>query len=317
MIPYVARRIAGGAGVLLVTSFAIFVLMHLAPGDPAVVLAGPDAGPQTVEAIRRSLGLDRPLLVQYFDWITGVLSGDLGQSYALKRPVAELVGQRWGSTVQLTVSAGLLMLVAGALVGILLGTTRSRTLEQVIDYLSNLALSLPAFVSGVILIFVFAVVLHALPSGGDVSILDEPASSVRRLLLPSIAMALPVVPVISRLLATEMRRVYDQEYVLTAIAKGASARRITWLHVLPNSLGATVVEMGIRVGHLIGGAVVVEAIFARAGLGSLLIQSVENRDYPLAQVLLLIAIGAAIVCQLVAEVVIGCLDPRIRLKANS
>lgn len=146
--------------------------------------------------------------------------------------------------------------------------------------------------------------------------ITDPGDAMRRLILPSIAMALPGAPVIARLLATEMRRSRDQEFVLTALAKGASTRWLIWRHVVPNSLGPAVIEVGIRIGHLLGGAVVAEAIFARAGLGSLLIQSVETRDYLLAQVLLLVAIAAAILAQLAAELVIAAVDPRIRLGAK-
>lgn len=316
MTLYVLRRLAGSAVVLFVVSMVVFALLYLAPGDPAAVLAGADADQASIDAIREGLGLDRPVVVQYLSWLGHLLTGDLGQSYTLHQPIAELLGQRIGSTLQLTVSASLLMVIFGTLVGVILGTTRSKVLEQVIDYLANLALSLPVFVSGVILIFVFAVVLQVLPSGGDASMVQT-ASAVRRLILPSIAMALPAIPVIARLLATEIRRTSEQEFTLTATAKGASSRRIIWRHVVPNSLAAAVVEVGIRVGHLIGGAVIAEAIFTRAGLGSLLIQAVGNRDYPVAQVLLLIAIAAALLSQLVAELVIARIDPRVRLGATA
>jgi len=164
----------------------------------------------------------------------------------------------------------------------------------------------------VVLIFLFAIVWHVLPSGGDAPLFSQAASSLRRLILPAVAMALPAAPVIARLLATEMRRMADQEFVLTAISKGASRRRVTWRHVVPNSLGPAILEVGIRIGHLLGGAVVAEAIFARAGLGSLLVQSVQNRDYRLAQVLLLLVVAAAILIQLLAELISTGIDPRMR-----
>ncbi len=312
---YVARRLLGSVVVLFIVSMVIFTLLHLAPGDPATVLAGADADAATVAAIRRELGLDQPVVTQYVTWLGQLVTGNLGESYTLRQPISDLLGQRIGSTLQLTVCATLLMIVFGTLIGVVLGTTRSKTLEQVIDYFANLALSLPVFVSGVILIFVFAVVLQTLPSGGDAPI-TQTASAVRRLILPSIALALPAIPVIARLLATEIRSSAQQEYVLTATAKGASPRRIIWRHVVPNSLSAAVVEIGIRIGHLVGGAVIAEVIFARAGLGSLLIQAVNNRDYRLAQILLLIAVAAALLCQLVAELIIARIDPRIRLGAS-
>lgn len=317
MIRYVLRRLLGAVGVLLVVSVVIFSLLHLAPGDPASVLAGADADQATVAAVRHQLGLDRPLVTQYLTWMGHLLTGDLGRSFTLNQPIGELIAQRLPGTIQLTVAATLLMAVFGVATGVLLATTRSRVVRQLIDQLATLALALPPFVSGVVLIFLFAVVWRVLPSGGEASMIDTPASWIRRLILPAVALALPAVPVIARLLATEMRRAYDQEFVLTALAKGAGRPRITWRHVLPNSLGPAVIELGIRIGHLFGGAVVAEAIFARAGLGSLLVQAVQTRDYLLAQVLLLLAITAAIMVQLVAEVLMARVDPRIRLGGNA
>lgn len=315
MIRFVIRRLLGALVVLLVVSVIIFSLLRLAPGDPASILAGPDATPDVVAAIRHEIGLDRSPVLQYFAWLGHLFTGDLGMSYTFHRPIAELLGQRLGSTLQLTFASAGLMIVFGVIMGVIMATTRSKVLRQVVDWLATISLAMPPFVSGVILIFVFAVAWNVLPSGGDAP-MSQPGEALQRLLLPSIAMALTGVPVIARLLATEMRRARDQEFVLTAVSKGALPRRITWRHVLPNSLGPAVIEVGIRIGHLLGGAVVAEAIFARAGLGALLVQSVETRDYLLAQVLLLVAIAAAILVQLVAELVIAAIDPRIRLGAK-
>lgn len=312
MTKYALRRIGGALLVLLVVSVVVFSLLHLAPGDPAAVVAGPDADAATVAKVRQDLGLDRSMVVQYVDWLTELAAGDLGTSYTQRQPIADLIGQRIGSTLQLTVAATLLMIVLGLGMGVLMATSSSRVLRGAVESAANLALAMPPFISGVVLIFLFATVWQVLPSGGDAPLFGETASSIRRLILPAIALALPAAPVIARLLATEMRRAGDQEFVLTAISKGASRRRVTWRHVVPNSLGPPVLEVGIRVGHLLGGAVVAEAIFARSGLGSLLVQSVQNRDYRLAQVLLLLAIAAAIVIQLVAELVTAKIDPRVR-----
>lgn len=313
MTGYVLRRLGTAVVVLFVVSVAVFALLHLAPGDPAAVLAGPDAPPETVDAIRSELGLDRSPVQQYTDFVGDLLTGDLGESYTVRRPISELIGQRVGSTLQLTIAATILLVVLGVAIGAGMATTRSKLLRRVLDQLSTLCLALPPFVSGVILIFVFAVAWQVLPSGGDAPFLAEPSASFKRLILPSIAMALPSAPVVARLLATEMRRTAELEHVQTARAKGASERRVTWRHVVPNSLGPPIVEVGIRVGHMLGGAIVAEAIFARSGLGSLLIRAVTSRDYRLAQVLLMMAVAAAILAQLVGELLIARLDPRVRL----
>lgn len=313
MIRYALRRVIGAIGVLLIASIVVFALLHLAPGDPATVLAGSDATPATVEAIRHQLNLDQSVPAQYLSWLGQILSGHLGDSYVIHQPIGTLISQRIGSTLQLTVAAALLTLVFGVAMGVALATTTNRVVTRTLDYLATLGLALPPFVSGIVLIFVFAVVLKVLPSGGYTAFGEDPGEAMRRLILPSIAMALPSAPVIARLLAAEMRRVAQQEFILTAIAKGAGRRRITWRHVVPNSIGPAVIELGIRIGQLLGGAIIAEAIFARAGVGSLLVEAVQTRDYRLAQVLLLLAIAAAILTQLVAELCIAAVDPRVRI----
>lgn len=317
MTHYVVRRLLGAIVVLFVVSIVIFSLLHMAPGDPASVLAGPDATQTQVAAIRHGLGLDKPVATQYFSWLGHLFTGDLGESYTLQRPISSLIGQRLGSTLQLTIAAAILMVVFGLLMGVVLATARSRVVRQVVDWLATVSLALPPFVSGVILIFLFAVTWKLLPSGGDASFIGDPSESLQRLILPAVAMALPGAPVIARLLAGEIRRSLDNEFVLTAQSKGASRRRIVWRHAVPNSLGPALIEVGIRIGHLLGGAVVAEAIFARPGLGSLLIQAVQARDYLLAQVLLMLAIAAAIIVQLAVELVMGTIDPRVRLGAKA
>lgn len=313
MTRYVVHRVLAAIVILFLASIVVFSLLHLAPGDPASVLAGPDATPQTVAAIRHQLGLDQGPVTQYLHWLGNLLTGNLGMSYTIHQPISTLIGQRIGSTFELTVAASVLMAVLGTAMGVALATSRRVLITRPIDYVSTLMLALPPFVSGIILIFLFAVVWKLLPSGGQASLFDQPGDAVKHLILPGVAMALPGSPVIARLLATEMRRVREQEFVSTAIAKGASPRLITWRHVVPNSLGPAVIELGIRIGQLLGGAVIAEAIFARAGLGSLLVQAVQSRDYRLAQVLLLLAIAAAIAMQLLTELSIARVDPRIRL----
>lgn len=314
---YYLRRLAGVLLILLVVSLVVFSLLQLAPGDPALVVAGADATPEQVAAVRENLGLDRPFHVQYLSWLAGALHGDFGTSYVLGQPVAELVGQRLESTLQLVVTSLVLMVVLSAIAGVLLATARRGPLRAIVESVTTFALSIPPFVSSIILIFTLAVLWPVLPSGGEVSLLEDPAESIRFVLLPALALALPNAAVLARLLATDMRRSMQEEYVLTAQAKGASPRRITWRHVLPASLNAYVVQLGINFGNLVGGALVVEAIFARAGVGGLLVDAVTTRDYPTAQAVLLLTVAAAILAQLLAELVTARVDPRVKVGGAS
>lgn len=297
---------------LWISSIAVFGLMRLTPGDPAAAVAGPDATAAQVAAIRAELMLDQPLLTQYGHWIGGLLGGDPGNSFQYNRPITDLLGESVASTLQLAIAGILMIPVVGLLTGLALV---SRRLGKAADAFATAALSLPVYVSAVILVFLFAVRLKALPATGEMSFLDAPDLSVQFLILPGIALALPAGAVLGRLLATEIRRVRQEEFVLTARAKGVPERRISRRHVLPGSLGPFVVEFGIGIGELLGGAVIAEELFARNGLGKLMLDAVQNRDYPMAQLLLMLAITIAVIAQLGTEVVLSRLDPRIRLGA--
>lgn len=310
---YATRRIGTALLVLFLSSLVVFGLLRMAPGDPATILAGPDAGPAEVENTRHALGLDESLPAQYWHWLTGLLTGHPGQSYIFKQSIGDLIGQRLGNTVQLVVLATLVMIVLGTLLGIGAAVARRGSVRTLVDMLSTVALATPPFVSSTVFIFLFAVSWRLLPVGGQWNFFDSPSISVQFLLMPAVAVALPGSAVVARLLATEMRRTFQEEFARTALAKGAGRARIVARHVIPNSLGPAVVEVGIRIGELFAGAVVVEAIFTRSGLGSLLVTAVQNRDYVLAQDLLLLSVAFAIVMQLLTEIGISRVDRRIAI----
>lgn len=315
-MPYLLNRCLTALGVLVVASLVIFALLHLAPGNPATVLAGSDASPAQVAAIAHALHLDQPWPVQYWHWLTGVLTGSLGESYVLRRPIGTLIGQRLGSTAELMVGATLLMCLGGLLLGIAAAETRNRGVRGFVDLVSTVALSAPPFVSSVLFVFVFAITWRVLPAGGQFDFFGNPSLSVQYLAMPSVAVALPGAAVVARLLATEMRRAHEEEYVRTAVAKGARRWRVVLHHVLPNSIGPAMVEVGIRVGEMFAGAVVVESLFARSGIGSLLVTAVEDRDYLLADDLLLLSVAFAIAMQLLTEVGMSRIDRRLVLGAS-
>ncbi|GLZ07528.1 peptide ABC transporter permease [Actinomadura sp. NBRC 104412] len=313
-MPYVARRLATTLLVLVLASLAIFALLRLAPGDPATILAGQDATPAQVAAIRHELGLDRSLPAQYWQWLSGLLTGDPGSSYTFRQPISGLLVQRAGPTVQLTLTATVVMVVLGLVLGVAAAGSRSRTVRNLVDAVSTAALSTPPFVSSIVMIFVLAVTLRLLPAGGQAGLFSDPAIGIQYVIMPAVAVALPGSAVIARLLATEMRRAHREEFARTAKAKGASRRRVLLRHVLPNSIGPAVVELGIRIGDLFAGAVVVEAIFARSGIGSLLVSAVQGRDYLLAQDILLASVAFAAAMQLLTELSMARVDRRIDLQ---
>jgi peptide/nickel transport system permease protein len=313
-MPYLARRLGGAIVLLFAASIAIFALLHLAPGSPATVLAGADASPAQVAAVSHALHLDQPLPAQYWHWLTGVLGGHLGESYVLKRPIGTLIAQRLGSTLQLMIAATVVMVVLGVVLGIASAESRHRFIREAVDAISTAFLSAPPFVSSVIFVFVFAITWKLLPAGGQVSFFSNPWFSIQYLAMPAVAVALPGSAVIARLLATELRRTSEQEFVRTAVAKGARRSRVVLRHALPNSLGPAAVELGIRIGEMFAGAVVVESLFARSGIGSLLVTAVQDRDYLLADDLLLLSVAFAIAMQLLTELGMSRVDRRLALE---
>jgi peptide/nickel transport system permease protein len=313
MIRYLIRRIPSVLLVLVATSVIAFLLPRLVPGDPAAAVAGPDAPPETIAAIRTELGLDRPLVTQYFDWIGGLFTGDLGQSLQFRRPVSELIGARLGSTLQLAVLAGVFLVVFGIGLGVLAGSARARWARTLIESTNTGLLAAPPFLVGLLLILAFGVWIRFLPTSGEVSILDNPNFGFQYLLLPALALSLPMSAGVARLVQTSMLAVRQEDFVDLAVAKGVPPRRINVRHILRNSLGPAVVAIGIRFGDLLAGAVVIEAIFARNGLGQLAVSGAQSSDYPVVQVLIVGAVFIAVIAQLLTEITLSALDPRVRL----
>lgn len=313
MTQFLLRKLPSLALVVIVSSIIAFILPRMAPGDPAAALAGPDATPDQVAAIRAEAGLDLPLISQYVNWVAGIIRGDLGNSYILNRPVTELIGTRVESTLELAAIAALITIVLGLGLGILGGSPRSKVVRGILDGVNTIMLAAPPFVTGLLLILSFGIAWRLLPVSGEVGLLQNPFKGLQYLILPSIALALSQAAVVARLLQTSMHTVRGEDFIDLALAKGATPRRITYRHVLRNSLGTAIVAIGIRLGELLGGAVVIEAIFSRNGLGHLAIQSVQNRDYFVIAALILGAVVIASVFQVLTEVVLAALDPRIRL----
>lgn len=315
MIRFLLRKLPSIAFVLLATSIVAFLLPRLAPGDPAQTIAGADATPEQVEVIRTGLGLDQPLVTQYISWVSGVLRGSLGMSYIFNRPVGELIGARLESTIELALLAAVFMVVIGLALGIIGGSTRSKAARLAVDLTNTILLATPAFLVGLLLILAFGVAWRVLPVSGELPLTENLGLGIQYLILPALALALTQAAVIARLLQTTMQTTSGEDFVDLAKAKGASPRRVTYRHVLRNSMGAAVVAIGLRVGELFGGAIIIEAIFARNGLGQLVVQAVNSRDYQLVQVLIMGAVLIAVLSQLITEIMLAALDPRVRLEA--
>ncbi|KRC65828.1 peptide ABC transporter permease [Aeromicrobium sp. Root236] len=314
MTAYLLRRAPAALLTVWAASVIIFVLMRMAPGSPATVLAGPDASAATVASIEKSLGLDASLPVQYVHWLGDLATGRLGDSIIYQQSIASLIGERMESTLELAIAATVLMCLLGIGLGVLGGSTRSGRVRAFLDTTFSVLLALPTYVTAVLLLVLFGVVWpDILPVSGETLATHSPVGAFQSLVLPAITLAIPHGAVIARMLQSSMREAMHEDYVRAANAKGLTHRRVLWVHVLRNSMSTAIVVIGIRFGGLLGGAVLVEALFARNGVGQLLVSSVQSRDYFVVQDLILFAVVTAIVVQLISEIVLAVIDPRVRL----
>jgi peptide/nickel transport system permease protein len=311
MIRFVLRRLPVALLVIVAGSLLAFLIPRLTPGDPAAAMVGQGAPIEVYQAVRTQLGLDLPLHQQYLTWIANLLRGDLGQSYLLRQPVSELVTQRLGATLELALAGFAIMLVAGFTLASHAALSSNPWIVRGVEATTGLALAIPAFLVGVILIVLFGIVWPVLPVSGTVTLRDDFVSGLQYLVLPAVTVAFAPTAVFARLVQNQMASVKGEEFVRTAIAKGLAKQRIDRWHIRRNSLAPAVVVSGVIFSELLGGAVIVENIFAREGLGSLAVSAVANRDYMVVQVLVLMSIVIATLVQLAAEVIQALLDPRL------
>ncbi|MGP3942637.1 ABC transporter permease [Streptomyces sp. 6N106] len=314
MLRYALRRVPSALVVLAIASVVVFGVLHLAPGDPAVLAAGPDASAKTVAAVRHQLGLDASLPRQYLSWLGGVLTGDLGESYVRGVPVATLIGNGLGNTLELTLGAIVLAVLLGGPAGLVLSVAKGRLIRGATAAATALAFAIPPYVSGVLLVMVFAITHRILPAGGHISLTADPEIGVQYLIMPALALALPAAAVLARFLSTSIRRVFDEDYIRIGTAKGLRRRRIVLCHALPNALPPVLTVLGIQIGQMLGGAIVVEAIFAWPGVGQLIIDSLKSSDYFVVQNLLLITVTVFVVLQTLTDLLHAAVDPRLRME---
>jgi peptide/nickel transport system permease protein len=314
MARFLVRRLAAAIPVLVLVTAGVFALLHLTPGDPIDVMMAESVDATVKEHLRRELGLDRPIAVQYVAWMGRLLRGDLGRSIRNGEPVIENVGRRLRPSLELAFLAMTISLVVAFPVGLVSALRRNSTADRVGTTFALFGICMPNFLLALLLIFLFGVTLRWLPISGYTDPLEEPWNGLRSLALPAATLGLALAAVITRTLRSSLLETLTEDYVRTARAKGLSEWRVMRGHVLKNALIPVVTVLGLQLGTLIGGAVITEYVFALPGVGRLVVDAVFARDYPLVQgVVLLIAVGF-IVSNLVVDVLYGWIDPRIRAR---
>jgi peptide/nickel transport system permease protein len=316
MIRYILQRVVFMLPVALFVSFTTFFLIHLVPGDPARVLLGEEATPQTVAALQHQLGLDQSIPQQFGLWLWQAIHGNLGTSIQLQQPVIQALLQRMPVTLELGIASLLYSLALAIPLGVYSATHRNGWMEWLINVSTLVGTAIPNFVLALLLIFLFAVVIRLFPPGGYAPFTDDPTSNVRDLLLPMVALGTSTVAVNLRQLRASMVEALEQDYVRTARAKGLSEVRVNYLHALRNSLIPLITIVGLQIGQILGGAVVIEVVFLWPGLGKLAVDSIFAKDYPVVQGVVLLAAFSYMLVNLLVDVSYVFLDPRIRLNKS-
>ena len=312
MKTYIVRRLLALIPVALVVATVAFVLIHLAPGDPAAIIAGPDAPADDVAQIRRSLGLEQPLHMQLLRWYGRLVQGDLGQSIFLRKPVVEAILDRAEPTVLLTLSATFIAVLIGVPVGVLSARHHNTATDQTFMVLALLGISIPNFLLGLLFVLVFGVWLGWFPVAGYSPLEDGWLATARSLVLPAFALGLVQSALIARISRSSMLDVLREQYITTGRAKGLGERLVVYKHALRNALVPTVTVIGISFAVLISGAVVVETVFNIPGLGRLVVSAVSRRDYPVVQGVVLVIAGIYMLVNLLVDLSYIVIDPRVK-----
>ncbi|MGR3454472.1 ABC transporter permease [Pseudooceanicola sp.] len=312
MLPYVLKRVLSAVPVMIVVAVVIFALLRLTPGDPAAILAGNDATAEQMAQIRESLGLDEPILVQLVTWCRNILAGDLGVSLLSGVPVLKMIGDRVGPTLALAVGTMTVTILVAIPMGIVAARKPGGILDRLVMALSVLGFSVPIFVTGYVLIYLFALKLGWLPVQGYRPPGDGLLPFLQRLVLPVLALSGVYIALVARITRSSIIEVLGEDYIRTARAKGASGRRILLRHALRNAAVPIVTIIGIGVASLITGVVVTESVFNLPGLGRLVVEAVLARDYPVIQGLILLFSFTYILINLVVDILYTVFDPRIR-----
>jgi peptide/nickel transport system permease protein len=310
---YILRRLVLMIPVAFLVTIGVFALARLSPADPVLVFAGEERDPAALAAIRKDLGLDQPLPVQYVAWLTRALQGDLGRSFQNKQQVSEAILERLPATFELGLAALTISITFALIVGILSAVKRNSVVDLLSSSVTLMGVSFPSFFLGIVLILLFAYVIpgRIFPPGGYVPLTTDVGENLRRLFLPAVTLATASLAVNLRQVRSSLLDVFGQEYVRTARAKGLHERTVVVRHALKNALIPVVTLVGIQIGAIIEGAVITETIFSWPGVGRLVVQAIPSNDYPVVQGVVLVSAVSFMLSTLLVDVLYAWIDPRI------
>jgi peptide/nickel transport system permease protein len=312
----VGGRLALSVPMLLGMSVLVFLIIRLVPGDPVLAVLGLNATPELVANLREDLGLNDPIYVQYVNWLGGVLQGDFGLDYRSNEPIGSMLLDRLPVTLELTGLALLLSIVFAIPLGVIAAVRRGRVADKATQSVSLVGISIPEFWLGIMLILIFSLGLGLLPSSGFVPFRDDPVENIRHMILPSFTLAVGLAAVLIRITRTAMLDVLHEDYIRFTRAKGVGERTVIFKHALRNASIPIVTVVGLQCGYLLGGAIVIEQVFALPGVGRLVLDSVLQRNYPVVQASVLMVGLMFVLTNLAADLLYAVLNPKLRTSAQ-
>jgi peptide/nickel transport system permease protein len=312
----VGGRLALSVPMLLGMSVLVFLIIRLVPGDPVLAVLGLNATPELVANLREDLGLNDPIYVQYVNWLGGVLQGDFGLDYRSNEPIGSMLLDRLPVTLELTGLALLLSIVFAIPLGVIAAVRRGRVADKATQSVSLVGISIPEFWLGIMLILIFSLGLGLLPSSGFVPFRDDPVENIRHMILPSFTLAVGLAAVLIRITRTAMLGVLHEDYIRFTRAKGVGERTVIFKHALRNASIPIVTVVGLQCGYLLGGAIVIEQVFALPGVGRLVLDSVLQRNYPVVQASVLMVGLMFVLTNLAADLLYAVLNPKLRTSAQ-
>ena len=311
---YIGKKVLSSIVTLLIVSFLDFFAFGIIPGDPATAKLGTQATPEKVSALREEMGLNRPLIERYFEWLTGVVRGDFGESYSYNIPVTEMIKDKLPVTIFLTFFSFIIMLVISQVVGIYTARKEGKFIDKAILIVNQIIMSIPPFFSGILITLFFGIVFRVFTPGGYVSYQTNFGGFIAYLFFPALAIALPKSAMTIKLLRSSLLEEKKKDYVRTAYSRGNSTKEIFYHHILKNACIPVITFLGMTLADMIAGSIIIEQVFNIPGLGRILLTSIQNRDYPVVEAIIICIAFLVIVINLLVDFIYRKVDPRITLE---
>ena len=311
MVEYTIKKLLMMIPIILLVSIILFLLLTTLPGDAALFAAGEYSTDEDIEALRHSMGLDKPVVQQYWDWFSGVLQGDFGESFLTGTSISNRIVQRFPVTLQLTVMSMIVSVLIALPLGIASAVYRNSVWDSLCSFFGVFGVSMPSFWLGMLLIILFSLTLGWLPTSGFVSFFEDPVDSIRHMIMPAFSIGAAFAATTMRQTRNAMLEVLDQDYMMTAKAKGLPGHLMIWKHALRNALIPVITVIALQTGKLFGGAVIAETVFVIPGLGSEIVSSIMSRDYPITMAMVLVVAVIVILINTFIDILYGAIDPRV------